>query len=112
MIICVKKVFLVIEFILLLIWNNILANLRVAYDVITPGSNAKPGVIAIPLQCDTSLSITLYACVISFTPGTLTLDISTDRKSLYLHAMFIDDIEQLKMDLHQTYEKRILEILK
>lgn len=48
----------------------------------------KPGVIALPLSARTEMEITLVANLISLTPGTLSLDVSDDRKVLYIHAMF------------------------
>ena len=83
-----------------------------AHDVITPRLFAKPGVIAIPLDCKSNVEITLFANVISLTPGTLSLDISADRKCLYIHAMFIYDVDKLKCELKKKFEAPIMEILR
>ncbi len=101
-----------IRFGLYVLWEIIIANIRVAWHVITPGSLARPGVIAIPLDCTTDVEITCFANIISLTPGTLTLDISRDRKTIYIHAMFIDDIEKLKQSVKYQFEQPILELLK
>jgi len=49
--------------------------------------------------------------VISLTPGTLSLDVSDDKKVLFIHAMFLQDEEQLRQDLGEL-EYRILKILR
>ncbi|OGT50075.1 MAG: sodium:proton antiporter [Gammaproteobacteria bacterium RIFCSPHIGHO2_12_FULL_41_15] len=107
-----RKGYLILKFILFLTWEIIVANIRIAYDIVTPRLRARPGVIAVPLDCKTDLEITLLANVISLTPGTLTLDVSADRKSLYLHAMYIDDVIQLKKELKRKFESPIMEILR
>ncbi|WP_131783204.1 Na+/H+ antiporter subunit E [Legionella gresilensis] len=105
------KIILIIHFMLVFIWEILVANLRVAYDVITPRYRAKPGVIAIPLDCRTDIEITLLAIVISLTPGTLALDVSTDKKKLYIHAMFIMDKDRLIAEIKNRFEKPIMRIL-
>src|SRR5699024_7238650 len=67
--------------------------------ILTPPWHMKPGVIALPLEARTELEITLVANLISLTPGTLSLDVSDDRKVLYIHAMFLDDEEELRRNL-------------
>lgn len=91
-----------------------LANLRVAYDVATPKHHMRPGVIAIPLDATTDLEITMLANLITLTPGTLSLDLSPDRRVLYIHAMYIDsgDIEALRRRIKQSLERRVLEVLR
>ena len=73
------------------VWELILANLRVAYDVLTPGYHLRPGVVAIPLDARTDMEITLLANMITLTPGSFTLDVSADRRVLYVHTMYLDE---------------------
>ena len=49
--------------------------------------------------------------VISLTPGTLSLDVSDDRRVLFIHAMFLQDEEQLRNDLREL-EHRILKVMR
>lgn len=105
------KLVLIIKFIPFFIWEILIANLRVAHEVITPRSRAKPGVIAIPLDCKTDNEITLLAIIISLTPGTLAIDVSSDKKKLYIHAMFITDKDILISNIKNHFEKPIMRIL-
>ncbi len=88
------------------------ANFRVAHDVLTPTYYMRPGILAIPLDAETDLEITSLANLISLTPGTLSLDISTDRRVLYIYTMFTDDRESLVRDIKMSLEKPILELLR
>ena len=94
------------------IWELIKANLRVAYDVLTPGYQIRPGVVAIPLDVKTDAEITLLANLITLTPGTLSLDVSVDRRVLYIHAIYLDDPETLRRQIKQGFERRIIEVLR
>jgi multicomponent Na+:H+ antiporter subunit E len=107
-----QRVWRVIAFIFFFIWELFLANLRVAYDVITPSHYMRPGIITIPLTAKTDTEITLLANLISLTPGTLSLDISEDREVLYIHAMFVDDPDELRHEIKAGFERRVLEVLR
>ncbi|MBT2773533.1 Na+/H+ antiporter subunit E [Halomonas sp. ISL-60] len=87
------------------------ANLRVAFDIVTPPWHMKPGVIAMPLSARSEMEITMVANLISLTPGTLSLDVSDDRKVLYIHAMFLDNEEELRRNLKEM-EHRALELFR
>jgi multicomponent Na+:H+ antiporter subunit E len=94
------------------VWELVLSNLRVAYDVITPNYRMRPGVVAIPLDVTTDAQITLLANLITLTPGTLTLDVSDDRRTLYLHAMYVgEDVDAFRRGIKEGFERRILEVL-
>ena len=98
-----------VAFLLYFLKELVKSNLRVAYDIATPVWHMKPGVIAFPLWAETDMEILFVSSVISLTPGTLSLDVSDDRKVLFIHAMFLHDEEQLRNDLREL-ERRILKV--
>lgn len=87
------------------------SSLKVLWDIITPQHKSMPGFIAMPLDAVTDMEIFLTANLISLTPGTLSMDVSDDRKTLYIHAMFIDDLPQTIQAL-KKFEARILGVLR
>lgn len=99
-----------IAFALYFLWELVLANLRVAYDVLTPTHHMRPGVVAIPLDARSDYEITILANLITLTPGTMSLDVSTDRRVLYIHAMYADDPDALRRKIKQGFERRLLEL--
>ena len=101
-----------ISFIFFFLYELVKANIQVAYDVITPKYYMKPGIIRIPLDAKSDLDITLLANLISLTPGTLSLDVSDDRKVLYVHAMYVNDRDKFIDEIKNGFEKRLLEILR
>ncbi len=96
------------------IWQLILSNFRVAYDVVTPTHYMRPGLIAVPLAAKTDLEITVLAHLISLTPGSLSVDLSPDRSTLYVHVMYIDndDVELARRRIKDGLERRVLEVLR
>lgn len=102
----------IFSFVFYFLYELIKANIQVAYDVITPTFYMKPGIISVPLDVTTDLEITLLANIISLTPGTLSLDVSNDKKVLYVHAMYIKDKEEFIKDIKNGFERRLLEIMR
>ncbi len=86
------------------------ANLRVAWEVLTPKDHMRPAIVAIPLDAESDLQITILANFITLTPGTLSLDVSPDRKTLYVHAMYVDDVDQFRWEIKENLEKRVMEV--
>jgi multicomponent Na+:H+ antiporter subunit E len=101
-----------VSFIFFFLWELLKANLEVAYDVITPTLHMKPGIVAVPLSAETDMEITLLANLISLTPGTLSLDVSKDKKVLYVHGMYIRDKDAFIQGIKDGFEKRLLDILR
>ena len=99
-----------IEFAGFFLWELLWANVRVAYDVVTPTHHMRPGIIAFPLDVETDLEITLLANLISLTPGTLSLDVSPDRKVLYVHHMYVHDIGLERERIKAGFERRLLRV--
>lgn len=94
----------------LMLWEIVLSSIRVAQAVLSPDMKIKPGIIAYPLQAKSDLEITLLANLITLTPGTLSLDVSNDRRVLYIHGMFVDDPQAVIDSTHESLEKAVLEV--
>jgi multicomponent Na+:H+ antiporter subunit E len=106
-----KKIPNVISFMFFFLWELIKANMKVAHDVSTPRNYMRPGVVSFPLEVKSDLEITLFMNLITLTPGTLSLDVSTDRKLLYIHAMYIDDVDEFRNEM-KYFERRLLGVLR
>lgn len=107
-----SKIRAVAGFILFFVRELVLANLRVAHDILTPRHHMTPGIVAVPLDVETDLEITVLATVITLTPGTLSLHVADDRRTLYVHAMYIDDPEALVRGIKEGFERRVREVFR
>lgn len=90
----------------------VVSSLRVAWDVITPAVYSRPGIVAVPLDLQGDVEITLLANLVSLTPGTLSLEVAEDRGTLYVHAMFADPPEAVRRGIKDGLERRIMEIMR
>ena len=104
------KVWQVINFVFYYSWELIKANVRMAYSVLAPNNRMKPGIIAIPLDITTDFQITLLANMITLTPGTLSLDVSTDRRVLYVHSIYVTDPDDFRREIKEGFERKVLEV--
>lgn len=100
-----------VELVLYVLWEIFVSSLRVAWEVLTPRPRARPGIIRYPLDVRRTDQITLLAHLITLTPGTLTLDVTPDRKALYLHVMFLDDVDDEIQGIKSGLERRMQKVL-
>jgi multicomponent Na+:H+ antiporter subunit E len=107
-----RKIPKAIGFFFYFIKELLLANLKVAFDIITPKDYMQPGIVAVPLDAETDMEITLLANLITLTPGSLSLDVSKDKKILYVHSLYIEDVIEFRNTLKQGLERRLLEVLR
>lgn len=101
----------IIGFVFYFLYEMIVANLQVAYDVITPKYFFKPGIVRFPLNASSDLEINILSMFISLTPGTILLDVSEDKKSIFIHVMYLESKEKFVARMRNS-ERKILEILR
>lgn len=108
----VLKVWKVIEFTLFFLKEVQISALRIAHDVLTWRHYMHPAVIGIPLEARTDAEITLLSNLITLTPGSLTIDLSPDRKTLFVHVMYAKDVDAARLHIKRGFELRVLEVLR
>ncbi|HAT86993.1 MAG TPA: Na+/H+ antiporter subunit E [Rhizobiales bacterium] len=107
-----SRVYKVISLIWLFLYELVLSAVRVAKIAMQPKLNIRPGFFIYELKTDRDAEITLLANLITLTPGTLSVDVSDDKKRLFIHAIDIDDIEAMRVDIEQGFERKIMEALR
>jgi len=107
-----EKCLRVVEFAAFFLGQLVLSSLRVAADIVTPRQRARPGIVAVPLDVRSDAEITLLANLVSLTPGSLSLDVSDDRSTLFVHVMFLEDAVTSRREIKEGFERRVLELLR
>ena len=105
------KVPLVIGLALFFLWELAAASVRVALTVLSPRLNVRPAVVAVPLDVRSNGAIALLANLITLTPGTLYLDVSADRRVMYIHTIYVDDLDDFRREIKDGFERRVKETL-
>lgn len=106
-----RQVPLIIEFIFFFLWEVIVSNIRLTLTILSPRPHLKPAVVAVPLDIKNDAAIVFLANLITLTPGTLSLDISSAKQFLYIHVYDLEDPEEFIQDIKQNYERRVQEII-
>lgn len=86
-----------------------LSAIKVAILVLRPKMRLRPGIFAYPLTVTRDFEITLLANLITLTPGTLSVDVSKDRRTLYVHALDCRDPAGERRAISTGFERRIKE---
>ena len=86
------------------------SNLQVFWAVITPGQISRPGIVGVPLTARSEWKILLVATLISLPPATLSIALPDDRRTLYVHVMFLDDPDRFRESIKKGLERRVLEV--
>jgi len=105
-----KRNWRIIRLVLFFLYDLVVSSVQVVWDVLTPWDLSTPSIVAVPLDAKTDAEILLVTNLISLTPGTLSLDVSEDRKTLYVHAMFAEDEDALIHQLKSGMERMVLEV--
>ncbi len=92
------------------VYELIKANLQVAYLALHPQMPIRPGIIAFRTRHRSPLGITLLANSITLTPGTLTMDVSSDGHTLYIHTLDIAHPEEVREGIRQGLEDYTVEV--
>ncbi len=82
---------------------------EVVLTVLRPGRASCSGIVGIPLEVRSEAGVALLANMITLTPGTTSLHVSEDRKTLFVHVMNLgeDTVAQIK----HGFEQRVREVL-
>lgn len=103
------------KIILLLIsyfYEMLRTNIEVAYEVTTPKYFFSPAIVRYPTNCKTDLEINLLSSMILLTPGTIVLDVSEDKKFLYIHVLYFKDKESFINETRKKLENPLLEVMR
>jgi multicomponent K+:H+ antiporter subunit E len=88
----------------------VLSSIELARRILGPQAAIRPRFIWIPLDIRDPHGIVALAGIVTMTPGTLSCDLSDDRRHLLIHAFNVDDEAALIADIKARYEAPLREI--
>jgi len=107
-----KQPLLLLKYLLVMLYDIIICNVEVAILICGSMNKLTPGIIAVPLDLTDELPITLLANTISLTPGTVSAELSSDHKWLYVHALHLQDEQAAIEQIKTRYEQPLGEIFR
>lgn len=105
-----RRPLLALRYFFRLLLDILLSNIQVARQVLGPIKKLQPGFVAYPLALQSDLPITILASTIALTPGTLTAEVSEDRRWLYIHVLDLQDEDALIESIRHRYENWLKEM--
>ncbi len=95
---------------LTVLWDIVLSNIEVARRILGPEDAIRPAFVWVPLDLSDPHAIVSLAGIITMTPGTLSAELSADRRHLLVHAFNVDDEPALIAQIKARYEAPLKEI--
>ncbi|MEW6728154.1 MAG: Na+/H+ antiporter subunit E [Pseudomonadota bacterium] len=106
----IRRPGVLLRFVGIVLWDILVANFIVARRILGPVEALRPGFMRIPLDVQSPLAISLLANTISLTPGTVSCDVSPDRRFLLVHALHVTDVEAEIRQIKSRYEQPLQEV--
>jgi multicomponent Na+:H+ antiporter subunit E len=75
------------------------SNIVMIREILRPRLAVLPGVLAHRLQQPSEEIVTVMTSVIALSPGTMTVDVDPDASTIYVHFLFLRDIEAARASL-------------
>ena len=99
-----------VAYVLLVLWDILVANVKVAKLTLGPLSLLNPAVIEVPLEIEDPIVASLLAATVTLTPGTVSMDVDMAARRLTVHGLDVPDAAALVAEIKDRYERRLLEI--
>lgn len=100
-----------VQLFVMFLWDLTVSSIQVAHAVLSPKGITRPRLVTIPLRVQSPVGITMVANFISLTPGTLSIDVSPDHKTLLVHDLLAgDSSEATRAGVRDGIEKRVLKV--
>lgn len=110
----IKRYGLFGRYLLMVLWDIVIANLQVVKVVLGRNNALKPGFVLLPLDLKEPLPLTILAATICLTPGTVSAELlpreADAPQFLLLHVLDLQDEAALIHELKQRYETPLQEI--
>ncbi len=100
----------ILAYIGLVVLDVFRSNVRVTWLILTQSQRLHPVLVKVPLTIQDTYGIATLAATISYTPGTVAVDVSEDRTHLLVHVFHTHDPRGVVRNLKDRYERRLLEI--
>ncbi len=100
----------VLRLAVVVLWDIVLSNFTVARLVLWPGARPQPDWVVVPLDIHHPVAISLFATIITTTPGTVSCVVDEAAGQILVHALDCDDPAAAAAQMKQRYERPLKEI--
>lgn len=95
---------------LVVLQDVVVSNIEVARRILGPEARIQSRFVWMPLTITDPHGIVTLACIVTMTPGTLSSELTEDRRHLLIHAFNVQDEAALIADVKARYEAPLIDI--
>jgi multicomponent K+:H+ antiporter subunit E len=107
----ISRPFKGVEYVLVVLWDIVVANVQVAAIILFKREkDIRSQWIVVPLDVKSAEAITVLAGTITMTPGTVSATLAADGGSILVHCLHTDDVDAVRDEIKNRYERRLKEI--
>ena len=104
------KLFHIIAFAAIYLWEIVLSTWRLARVILSPKLRISPCFVEVPLDLHGEFPRFLFACLISMTPGSLSVALDRERGLLVVHLLDAADPAAAVREMKSVFEQPLLRI--
>lgn len=105
-----RKLWAVVKLILMFFSELLKSSVMVLGHIIRPKLNINPAILTHETDLTSDWELTLLSTLMTLTPGTVLIEVSREQHLVYIHAIDIQDAEELSAHIRDTFEKAIKEV--
>jgi len=106
-----KQLIYIPEFVVYYLFKLLQSNFQMAYYTLSPSMKVGAGFIEYPVSVKSSGGLLLLCNLISMTPGTISVDVDTNREILLVHMLSNSSTESVQQDI-SSIERRIIRLIR
>jgi multisubunit Na+/H+ antiporter MnhE subunit len=92
------------------LWQVVASTGRLALVVMRPRIDLQPRFLDVPLDLKGEMPRFLFACLITMTPGTMSVELDSERGVLTVHVLDAPDPNAAIREMKQTFEQPLVRI--
>ncbi|WP_223640971.1 Na+/H+ antiporter subunit E [Planococcus sp. 4-30] len=104
------RVYSTIKLLLIFVSELFLSSLLIMKQILSPKLNIKPGIFTYEHSMEGDYELTTLALLLTLTPGSVVMEVSSDGKIFYIHAMDVESSRDSVLKSIKVFEKAIMEV--
>lgn len=91
-------------------WELVVANARVARDVLSTKLRAHPALVEVELEAKGDVELLVLSMLVTLTPGSVVVHVPADRRHMYVYGMYAGDPQSFRERIKSVFERRVLAV--
>jgi multicomponent Na+:H+ antiporter subunit E len=100
----------IVQLFFVFIYELFTSSILVIRQILRPKINITPGIFTLETELKGDLEVTLLALLLTLTPGSVVVEVTSDSKKFYIHAMDIPESSNAVLQSKVKFEKAIKKV--